>query len=102
MEPPTANPSPTSSADSSALEPVAPRSKVSKGVRPASVDAVDPANTYAEDVAFLRARGCRCALMLSDSDGPIRAIPITGCDENGSRRVCPKRMLPQESNVGDN
>jgi hypothetical protein len=93
MEQHTAKPSPTSNADSSALEQPANQSAASSAGRldgRAPGDVIERIDTGAlDDMAFLRARGCRCPLIAKGGLG----VPFTGCNETGDRAVCAKRLI---------
>jgi hypothetical protein len=88
MEPPTANLSLTSNADSSAPAPAANQSAASSAAKPderAPADVIERMDTGAlADMAMLRANGCRCPLIAKAG----RGVPFSGCDVTGDRAQC--------------
>lgn len=96
MEQHTANPSPTSNADSSEPAQPANQSAASSAAKPderapadrsaiAGVDVIERMDTGAlADMAMLRANGCRCPLIAKGG----RGVPFSGCDVTGDRVQC--------------
>ncbi len=82
---PTSAPSPIESG----MEPSS-----SKGSSVGSLDALAyDLDSYAQDVDFLRSRGCKCHLFARAG----MAAPFTVCEEDGNRAICPKRLISSGS-----